>query len=132
MDPLLGGGDATGILADQDIRQGLGKGDLLLFDDLFVADDAHRGLGADEAHQVHIQLYGGVDLDDVLFAKLGAIHVLQNRHGAIEGAQPQHMVEGHGLPCGDVVDDDAVFDAVDSHTCTSRSFKISAIRINLP
>ena len=132
MDPLLGGGDATGVLADQDIRKGLGKGDLLLFDDLFVTDDAHRGLGADEAHKIHIQFYGGVDLDDILFAKFGAVHVLQNCHGAIEGAQSQHIVEGHGLPCGNMVDDDAVFDTVDSHTCTSNNLRMSAMRINLP
>ena len=132
LDSLLGGCDATGVLAHKNVREGLGERDFFLLYYLFVTDDAYRGSGADKADEIHVKLLHGVDLDDVLFAQLEAIYVFQHSYGAIQGVQAQHLVQDHGLAGRNVVDDNAVFDAIDSHTSISNNFRISAMRTYLP
>ena len=115
VDPLLRCCDTTGVFASQNIRKDLGQRDLLLLHYFLISDDTHRCLGTDEADKIHIKLHGRVDLDDILLAQLGAVYVLQYRNRALQSIQPQHIVKLHSLPCGNMVDDDTVFDAVNSH-----------------
>ena len=76
----------------------------------------------------------GVDLDDVLFAHLGAHHVFDDGHRAVEPFKAQQVVKAHALPGGDVVDDNAVLDGVDVHSLPAsfKSLRMSAMRMYLP
>ena len=56
----------------------------------------------------------------------------ENCNGAIELVQIEHIVNLHGLAAGDMVNYYSVFNRVNPHYSTSKSFRMSAIRIYLP
>ena len=90
---LLGGGDATGVLAEENVGQLLRKGCAALLDQLAVADDVDGDIGVDIAENVHVQLNVGIDLDDVLLAHAAAADVFDNSHGAVQLVQMQILVD---------------------------------------
>ena len=115
---LLGGGDATGVLAEENIRQLGGQHGAALLDQLAVSDDVDGDIGIDIAEDVHIQLDVGVDLDDVLLAHLAAVAVLDDGNRAIQLVQMEQVVDLHAATGGDVVNDYTVFDGIDVHACS--------------
>ena len=135
-DFLLGCGDAAGILAADDVFEGLRHVDAPLFHQRAVADEVHRDAGVHEAQHVEINGDVGIDLDDVLLAGAVADGVFDDGHGGVQGVEVQKLVDPHAPPGGDVVDDDAVLDGVDVHARPSlsmpSSLRISAMRMYLP
>ena len=112
---LFRGGDATGILAFQNVGQGLGQVHrLFLHQDAFL-DDVDGDAGVHVAQNVQIHRKICVDLDDVLFAHLEAARILDDGNGAIQLAQAQKLVDLHAVPCGNMVDDKAVANRIDVH-----------------
>ena len=67
---LLGGGDAAGVLAADDVRDLLGQFRVHLADFLSIANDADRDLRADEAEDILVELDDFTDLDDVFPSQL--------------------------------------------------------------
>ena len=64
---------------------------------------------------------------------LAADGVLDDRHGALEGAEIQQFVEPHGPPRRDVVDHNAGLNGIYVHDAASpSSFRIRAMRMYLP
>ena len=88
-------GDAARIFAKDNIGQCFRHLDTLLFHELTVADDV------DADTRIHIaddiQTYGdiGVDLDDVLFAQLFTVDVLDNGHGTVKFFKTKQFIEPH-------------------------------------
>ena len=129
---LLRGGDAAGVLAADDVGHALGQGQVLALDQLAVADDVDGDAGIDVAQHIEVDVDDLADLDDVLLALLLALGVLDHGHGAVQLAQVQDVVDVHAAARSDVVEHDAVANLSDNHTATSRSFRISAMRMYLP
>src|SRR5699024_1016817 len=113
---LLHGGDAPGAFAVDHIGDGLRQLQLALFHPLPVLDDVDVDIAVHISDDIPVQVQVPVDLDDVLPAQLGADHVFQDGHGAVQIHKAQDLVELHGLTGGNVVDDDSVFDGVDDHS----------------
>ena len=112
---LLGGGDATRIVATYYVRKLLGKGHCLLFDKLTVTNyvDSDTGTKISEHVGIDIDVFG--NLDDILFTHFSAWRVLDYCNMAIKLVKSEVSVDLHALSCGDVVDNYSVFDRIYIH-----------------
>ena len=130
---LLAGGNASGVLAEDDIGQLFGQFNGFFLDDLTVFDDVDGDARINVTQHINVNFIIKVDLDDILLAHTAALNVFDDGNRAIELVKSQESIYLHGLACGDMVDNDTVFDRVNiHHTVTSRSFIISAILIYFP
>lgn len=89
---LLRGGDATGVLAEDDACQTLGKGDPALFPDLAVTYDDDGDAGIDIAEDLGVHLDVRVDLDEILASHFAADRILDESDRAVQLVQLQKAV----------------------------------------
>lgn len=105
-------GDALGIGAFYDARDGVGKRNGVFLHHVEIADDVDHGVGGDEGDAVKrgvIEFDVG-DLDDALRAELGADEVAANSdgmRGVFEAKDADNLEDDIR---GDVVDDRAAFE----------------------
>jgi hypothetical protein len=105
---------------------------MVFFDPDAVLDHIDGDVGVDIAQGVQVHVEVGVDLDDVLLAHFAAGGVFDDGNRAVQLVQLQEIVDSHALTGLDMVDHNAVFNGINVHAATSRSFRIRAMRINLP
>ena len=96
--------DAARILAFDDICDFLRKGDLGLLDYLVIFYYVDRNVIVDEAEEVEIQRFVGLDLDDILLAHLVAGSIFNDSDLTVELIEFQVPVDIHTLTGLDVVD----------------------------
>lgn len=136
---LFRGGDAPGIFAADDAGDRLWKGGMNFLHPLAVPDDVHGDLRRDAAQHVVVEVDDLVHFQNIFPAVFRAGGVFDERHLAFKVVELQIMVKLHAPPGGDVVDDDAVYNAADNHI-DGHSFQssmpsnamMSAMRIYLP
>jgi hypothetical protein len=125
--------DATGILTLYNVCKSLGETYKLLLNKNAVTDNIYSRTGCNVADNVKIYRDIRINLNNILFAVLLAVYVLDDCNLAIYVIKPEKLVYTHTLTCVYVVDNKAVDDRIYIHAfASSNSLRISAIRTYLP
>ena len=131
--------DAAGIFAADNIGQPVGKGQFLFLDNLTIMYKADSDMMVNISQQVQVQTDFTLNLDHIFPPITAAAGVSDQDDGAFKCIQMQQIVDFHAIANLDMVDDDAIFDAVDvacgfhrvapfHHSASPRRVIISAIR----
>ena len=132
MQLLLGGGYAARILAVDDVHHALRQSQMLTLEELAFLNNIHRDTRVDIAENIEVEIDDLTNLNNVFFAHLFAFCVLDHGNSAVEFVETKNVVDFHAATGSDVIEHNAVFDLTDNHTFTSKSFRMSAMRIYLP
>ena len=112
---LLGSGDATGIMATDNVNKLLGENRIFLLDQLAVADNIHCNTRGNVSEDVCIDIDRLCDLDYILLAHFSARGVLDDRNVAIKLIKTEKVIDLHTLTGGNVVDYYTVFNRIYLH-----------------
>ena len=109
---LLDGCDAARVFAADHIADLFGQFQIFLFNDLLIFNNVDRDIVIDESEDVKIhEINGAFDLDDIFFAHLVALCVLDDRHTAVQFVKVQIFVDIHALSGLDVIEHETFGDA---------------------
>ena len=106
---------AARILAMEDIYELFGKLKMLFFNADAVSYYVNGNVGVDIAQHVEIDFDGRIDFNYILPAHIVAAHILDDGHGAIQLIKVQIVVDIHAFSGLNVVEHNAVLDAVNIH-----------------
>ena len=110
---VLHGGDATRILATDDIFHGIRHFQLHFLDGFAIFDDVDRGVRVNQSEEIVVDVDDIVDFDDVLLAHLLAVRVADERDIIIGLVKVQVIEHLDAISGGNVVDDNTFFYAGD-------------------
>ena len=101
---LLDGSNAAWILAADNIYNLFRKAKVFFLNNLFIFDDVYGNIVINEAQDIQIQILNrALNLDDVLFAHLITLCVLDDRNSSIKLVKLQVMINSHSLAGFDMV-----------------------------
>mgnify|MGYP005777553987 FL=1 len=112
VDFFFDGCNAARIAAANDVFQGFGLDELLLFHDFAVTDGVDGDIGVEIAQHIQVKVNHGFDFDDILMTVLTRTGVADEGNTAIELVKTGEVVNLHTSACFDVVDNDAVLDGI--------------------
>jgi hypothetical protein len=107
---LFGGGDASGIFADEDVFHPFWKFEPDFFGYFFVFDDVYRYVRIDEAQDRKIDGDFVINFDDILPSKPPGFGVYHKGHRVGGLAEAEPVKDPQALACLNVVNYDTVLD----------------------
>ena len=114
IDPFFNRADAARILAADDIGQPFGKGQLLLFHNFSVFDDTNGNMMIDISQKIKVEIDLPFDFDHIFSSELGAAGISDQNDRTIERVEVEQVINLHSVADLNMVDNDSVFNAVDT------------------
>ena len=110
---LFDGGDASGVLAPDNVFDLFGELQFFFLHDLSVFDNIDSDIMVDKSEDIQIhKINGAFDFDNIFPSELGAFCVFYDRHAAVEFIQLQQIINTHTGARLNMVDYNTGFEAV--------------------
>ena len=101
---LLDGSDTAGIFTSDHVYNLLRKTKVFFLNDLLILNNIYGDIVINETKDIQIQIFNrSLNLDDVLFAHLIALCVLDDRNSTVKLVKLQVMINSHSLAGFDMV-----------------------------